>query len=188
MDDKAAVLAEVCAALSGNHRDEAAAILRERYPFIPLDKVVRRYSIRQMLPVFVRDGFIDRYSGKRLICPPTLRLIYKRIPEHFPFHPHGQGDACHFAFWELLPTIDHIVPVSRGGADDEQNWVTTSMIYNSAKANWTLDELRWSLHPPGDMKDWDGLLSWFVEQAMADRSTLEDPYLRQWFGAAVATR
>ncbi|MFF0818704.1 HNH endonuclease [Rhodococcus sp. NPDC003318] len=47
----------------------------------------------------------------------------------------------HFAYWELFPTIDHIVPVTRGGADDESNWVTTSMLRNSAKAHWTLDEL-----------------------------------------------
>jgi hypothetical protein len=38
MDDKAAVLADVCAALSGNQSIEAGAILQERYPFVPLVK------------------------------------------------------------------------------------------------------------------------------------------------------
>jgi hypothetical protein len=33
------------------------------------------------------------------------------------------------------------------------------------------------------MKDWDGLLGWFLDQADADRSVLDDPYLRQWFAA-----
>jgi hypothetical protein len=184
MDDKAAVLADVCAALSGDQPIEAGAILRERYPFVPLVNAGRRYSVRQMLTAFVRDGFVDRYSGVRLVCVAALRLISKRLPDQFPFQTNWRTDACHFAFWELVPTIDHILPVSRGGADDESNWATTSMLRNSAKANFTLDELGWSLCPPGDMKDWDGLLGWFVDQANADRAVLDDPYLRQWFGAA----
>jgi hypothetical protein len=184
MDDKTTVLADVCAALSDNRRDRAGAILRERYPFVPLANVGRRYSVRQMLTVFARDGFVDRYSDVRLICVATLRLISKRLPDQFPFQSNWRTDACHFAFWELVPTIDHILPVSRGGTDDESNWATTSMLRNSAKANFTLDELGWSLHPPGDMREWDGLLGWFVDQARADRTVLEDPYLRQWFSAA----
>ena len=72
MDDKAAVLAEVCVALSGNQPDKARAILREEYPFVPLANVGRRYSVDQMLAAFVRDGFVDRYSGMRLVCARTL--------------------------------------------------------------------------------------------------------------------
>ncbi len=183
MDDKAAVLADVCAALSGNRPDEAGAILRERYPFVSLVNVGRRYSVQQMLRAFVRDGFVDRYSGARLVCVAALRLISKRLPDQFPFRTNWRMDACHFAFWELAPTIDHILPVSRGGTDDESNWVTTSMLRNSAKANFTLAELGWSLYAPGDMKDWDGLLGWFVDQANVDRAILDDLYLRQWFTA-----
>jgi hypothetical protein len=186
--DKAAVLADVCAALSLNQPDEAGMILREQYPFVSLAKVGRRYSKRQMLTTFVRDGFVDRYSGVRLVCLAALRLISKRLPDQFPFQTNWRTDACHFAFWDLAPTIDHIVPVSRGGTDDESNWVTTSMLRNSAKTNFTLEELGWSLYPPVDTKDWDGLLGWFIEQANVDRTVLDDPYLRQWFGAAMVSR
>jgi hypothetical protein len=79
------VLVDVCAALSGNQPEEAAAILRERYPFVPLVKAGRRYSMGQMLRVFVRDGFVDRYSGTRLVCIAALRLISMRLPSQFPF-------------------------------------------------------------------------------------------------------
>ena len=127
---------------------------------------------------------MDRYSGIRLVCPAALRLISKQLPDQFPFQANWRTDACHFAFYELTPTIDHILPVSRGGADDDSNWATTSMLRNSAKANFTLDELGWSLWPPGDAKNWDGLLPWFIDQANADRTVLDDPYLRQWFSAA----
>jgi hypothetical protein len=183
MTDKAAVLGDVCAALSADRLGDAADILQDRYAFAPLTNVGRRYSVRQMLEIFVRDGFIDRYSGARLVCPATLRLISKRLPEAFPFHRNWRIDACHFGYWELCPTVDHVLPVSRGGTDDESNWITTSMVRNAAKASFTLDELGWSLHPSGNIDDWDGLLGWFIDQAHTDHLVLDDPYVRQWFNA-----
>jgi hypothetical protein len=81
-----------------------------------------------------------------------------------------------------------VLPVSRGGSDDESNWITTSMVRNAAKSAFTLDELGWSLHPAGNIAEWDGLVGWFIDQANADRAILADPYLRQWFVAASQPR
>ena len=69
---------------------------------------------------------------------------------------------CHLAYWQLFPTVDHIISVARGGAGEESNWVCTSQLRNSAKSNWLLEELGWQLHEPGDLKEWDGLLKWFI--------------------------
>jgi hypothetical protein len=91
----------------------------------------------------------------------------------------------HPAYWELFPTIDHVLPVSRSGADSETNWVTTSMLRNAAKANWTLEELGWSLYPSGSLADWDGLTRLFLEFVSSDRSVLEDRYLWRWHTAAI---
>ena len=77
------------------------------------------------------------------------------------------------------------MPVARGGADVESNWVTTSMIRNSAKSNWTLEELGWGLFPKGNIDDWDGLLPWFVSYMERERAFLDVPYLRRWHRAAV---
>ena len=90
----------------------------------------------------------------------------------------------HTAFWELFPTVDHVMPIARGGADDDTNWVTTSMLCNSAKSNWTLEELGWHLVPPGDFERWDGLLRWFVAFLRQDKSHLTDRYIRTWHRAA----
>ena len=51
----------------------------------------------------------------------------------------------HMAYWELFPTIDHILPVARGGLDSEENLVCCSMLTNSIKSNWTLEQLQWQL-------------------------------------------
>jgi len=80
--------------------------------------------------------------------------------------------------------VDHLVPVTRGGADDESNWVTTSMARNSAKMNWTLDKLGWALHPPGDAREWDDMMRWFLEYTEAHPETLPSGSIRQWRRAA----
>ncbi len=58
------------------------------------------------------------------------------------------------------------------------------MLRNSAKSNWTLEELEWHLVPPGDIKQWDGLLRWFVEFLKQEHSHLTDQYIRTWHRAA----
>jgi len=88
------------------------------------------------------------------------------------------------AYWHLLPTIDHIIPISRGGLDEESNWVCTSQLRNSAKSNWLLEELGWRLHKAGDLKDWDGLLEWFMEYIAVNPKTLADGYINSWYLAA----
>lgn len=182
---KAAVVDLVCQALARNDQAAASAVAKEQYAFHPGQNPGRRYTELQMTRVFVRDGFIDRYSGEKLIFPGTLRLLSILMPEEFPAHPNWKMSATHLAFWELFPTIDHVIPVARGGTDDETNWVTTSMLKYSAKANWKLDELGWVLQPPGDVEVWDGLMRWFVDYTASHPDVAETGYTKRWRSAAV---
>jgi len=187
LDERAVVIAAVCGALAEDRADAAVNALRSRYPFTGTPATTRRYGPAQATRVFVRDGFIDRYTGFRVVFPPVLRVISAALPEDFPYHPNWKMEVTHPAYWELTAMIDHLEPASRGGADDESNWVTTSMARNSAKGNWALDDLGWSLHPPGGMSDWDGLLGWFVDYTAAHPEALLDNSMRQWQLAALAT-
>lgn len=182
--DPAHILARALQCLKTSGASAAGDILRAEYPFITVAPEGRRYTELQSLQVFMRDGFVDRYSGQRLVFPGVLRLLSRLLPEEFPFHSNWKMAETHPAYWQLFPTIDHVLPVARGGADEEMNWVTTSMLKNAAKANWTLEELGWHLQPPGSPTDWDGLMSLFVEFIDADRSVLKDAYLRRWHTAA----
>ncbi len=134
--------------LSGD-QDEAIRIASKDYPFLPVEKQQRKYTKHQMLTVFLRDGFIDRYSGERLYHPGFLRMLNVMLPEQFPFDAHGSLDKCHSIFWDLMPSIDHLVPISKGGTNSSENLITTSMRRNMAKGLWSLGELGWSLHPAG---------------------------------------
>jgi hypothetical protein len=121
------------------------------------------------------------------VFPPVLRVLSTVLPADFPYHPNWKTDLTHPAYWEVGATIDHVRPVSRGGADDESNWVTTSMARNSAKMNWTLEELGWTLVPSGDFRAWDGLLHWFLSFAARHPEILATASVRHWHRAARIT-
>ncbi|GCE40928.1 hypothetical protein Rhow_004571 [Rhodococcus wratislaviensis] len=178
----------MAAAIGSGDLERGRQILRAEYPFTPIAKSARKYTTRQCLRIFYRDGFLDRYSGAKLVHPGALRALSLIVPEEFPAHPNWAVSQCHFAFWELSPTIDHLMPVARGGADDESNWVSTSMLRNSAKGQWTLRELGWTLSPAGDYRTWDGLTGWFVEYLRTHPDLSTDNYLARWFRATVDVR
>ena len=152
----------ICQAIGAGRSAEAVDLLGKGYPFSCAQPTVRKYGPTQSTAVFRRGGFADRYSGSRLVFPPVLRVISTVLPAEFPFQTNWKTSECHPAYWEVGATVDHLIPVTRGGTDAPDNWITTSMARNSAKMNWTIDELGWTLHAPGRLEEWDGVLAWFV--------------------------
>jgi hypothetical protein len=51
----------------------------------------------------------------------------------------------------------------------------TSMPQNSAKANWTLEEMGWQLNKEGDIKKWVALTGWLLRYA--GREGIADRYV-----------
>ena len=170
----------LCNAISGRSRDDAAALARAELPFEPFDRTKRSRSDAEKVSVFLRDGFIDRYSGKRLVFPGTLLLLSDLLPEEIPYHPNWKYSECHELFWYLYPTIDHVEPVARGGSDTTDNLVCTSMLRNNAKGHWRLEELGWHRYPPGSLLEWDGLLGWFMDYTSDKSSVHELPVRKKW--------
>jgi hypothetical protein len=133
-----------------------------------------------MTAVFLRDGFVDRYSGERLVFPPVLRVISLELPEVFPIHRNWKMSETHPAYWDLSPTIDHVVPVALGGVDDESNWVTTSMRRNAAKGSFTVEQMDWTLCSPGSLVEWDGMSRWLLEYLQHHPERGADVYVARW--------
>jgi len=184
MSESCITIKKICDALSENNIELSRIILKKEYPFKYVEGGKRSYSLLQILKVFMRDRFIDRYSGEKLIFPGSLKILSNIFPEEFPYHQHGKMSECHQAYWELIPTIDHIIPVTKGGMDEESNLVSTSMINNSAKGNHTIENLGWNLLPPGKFKDWDGMLPWFINYVEDNQQFLDDPYIKKWYKVA----
>src|SRR5688572_24805578 len=113
--DRGQVIQEVCEAIARADTDKAAAIVHSDYPFTEPAPSRRKATLTDATRVFLRDGFVDRYAGTSLVFPPVLRLISQTLPEEFPFHPNWKMSECHVAYWELSATVDHVIPVARGG-------------------------------------------------------------------------
>lgn len=160
----------------------AKEVIQVEYPFKKFNTVRRNYTDKQKMEQFKKDGFIDRYSGQKLLNPGLLKVLSYYMPNVIPYHAHWKMEECHIAYWEFVPTVDHIYPVALGGVDSEENWATTSMLHNSIKSNWTLKQLNWQLYEAGKFEDWDGLTALFIKLVEADFSLLEDTYIKKWYG------
>lgn len=130
--DRADVLAAACDLVARGRIEDARTSLLNQNPGIPKSGTRRTWSKKRLVRVFVRDGFTDRYFGDRLVFPGTLRALAILLPDAFPYHRNWKQSATHPAFWELYPTVDHVVPVARGGTDDEGNVAMTSMLHRCA--------------------------------------------------------
>lgn len=73
--------------LSGE-QETAKMLIYEQYPFRHMEATGRAYTDKQKLQQFKRDGFIDRYSGQKLVNPGFLKVLSHYMPEEFPYHSH----------------------------------------------------------------------------------------------------
>src|ERR1700753_683125 len=96
LNNKATIIHKLCELLSVNKKNEGIDFINENYPFITIDKLhSRQYSKYQMMKIFLRDGFIDRYSGEKLIFPGLIRLLTLEIPDIFKYHTNWKMSETH---------------------------------------------------------------------------------------------
>jgi len=74
------IIKNACSAISEDKIEDAKKIINTSYPFSPLKNEGRKYTDYQKTKIFIRDGFIDRYSGDKMVFPPVLRLMSKLMP------------------------------------------------------------------------------------------------------------
>lgn len=177
-------LRQVSEMLSSGDSGSAAEVLNSAFPPPPASTPRSPWPLARLTKVFVRDGFTDRYFGEPLVFPGALRALSVLSPSLFPYHRNWKQSLTHPAYWSHYPTIDHVVPVARGGADDESNVVTTSMLRNATKANWLISELGWPSTRAPLAATWDGLLAWFCREYEQNEKLRHGPSLRQWYKAA----
>ena len=178
--DKAHLIQDLAGLLLNDQRQDFINSANSNYPFINRLAHKRQYSKYQMCRVFLRDHFIDRYTGKKLLFPGLIKILSVEFPDIFKQHKNWKMAETHMIYWELFPTIDHVIPIALGGQDIESNWVTTSMISNSAKLNWTIEELGWTLHVNNGHETWDGLVSLFLDLTKKNPDYEKVDYIRSW--------
>lgn len=174
-------ITEVCSALTKKDFSKAKEIIREKYPHEKPLKARKSFTKKEQLEIFIRDGFIDRYSGDKLLFPGVLCILSHLLSDVFPYQTNWKTDECHQAWWNLFPSIDHIVPLAFGGTNEKNNLVCTSMKRNMAKSTSTLDEIGWNIFPEGNLEEWDGMLKWFIDYVEKNPELLENNDIKNWY-------
>lgn len=142
-------------------------------------------SLRRWVAIFTRDAYTCRYCLRRTIAPPVLRAVSMLFPQTFKFHPNWKTSECDAAYLVLSTSLDHVIPVTRGGTDDVANLVTACWMCNGMKSNFLLAELPgWTIHEIAE-RTWSGLTEHLP--AMMRAGALEkEQYLRRWADAIAA--
>ncbi|MDB5093251.1 MAG: endonuclease [Candidatus Eremiobacteraeota bacterium] len=109
---------------------------------------------RLAVKVFDRARWRCQYCGRRLVVAGVIELIGRLCLQDFPWESHAMpAGRTHPAAQRVYPNVDHVHPVSRGGAwRDADNLVSACTPCNT----WKSDKPGWSIiaYEPDD---WDGL-------------------------------
>ena len=76
-------------------RQESIEFANEHYPFLNNIPQKRQYSKYQMCKIFLRDGFIDRYSGEKLLFPGLIKILSIELPDIFKYHRNWKMSDIH---------------------------------------------------------------------------------------------
>ena len=180
---KADVIVYACLALTDDNINTAKKIIEKGFPFSHYvdDKI--KLSETEQLKIFLRDGFIDRYTGKKVFLPVVTNILSQAIPEVFPNHPNWKYTETHQAHALFYATVDKIVPSY--SSSNKSNLVTTSYINKIAKANANLEDLGWKLFSLEEIEEemWDGMMEWFINYVEKHQAFLNDNIIANWYKA-----
>jgi len=89
------------------------------------------------LEVFRRDSWTCCYCGRLTVASDVLRVLSMLYPQVLRFHLNWKIGECHLVYWVQTASLDHVVPLARGGGDDvEGNTVTACYLCNDTKGTW----------------------------------------------------
>ncbi len=88
--------------------------------------------------LFARDGWRCRFCGCRVVPPKARAAMGEALPGAVPWN---EAEGFHGAFYAIRASVDHIVPHSTGGTNDEGNLVTACWSCQFGRGAWSLEEV-----------------------------------------------
>ena len=149
-------------------REHTAAVMGGRHPLLGRRRPVSRSAEKAIrLPdrmpsgkmaasIFARDGWICRFCGCRVVSPNARRIMRSRLPGVIDW---SEAEGFHAAFYALSASLDHVVPHSAGGTNEEENLVGACWSCQFGRGHYLLEEFDLSdpRHRTPVPDDWDGL-------------------------------
>ena len=110
--------------------------------------------------VFCRDYWHCRYCSDSVFFSPILKILESISPGHGYYHPNGKSDGMIPLFANKFASVDHIIPVTRGGENSIENYVTSCWECNLMYGNKTHKKGKPLPNPINSSgTKWDGLSS-----------------------------
>jgi 5-methylcytosine-specific restriction endonuclease McrA len=129
---------------------------------MPTEVVADR--VKQRMPsasveygIYQRDGWRCRFCEIRIISPLARRRLVELYPSVARW---GRANReKHHGLSALTATLDHILPHSRGGTNEESNLVAACGMCQFGRGHWTLEEVGFTdpRDRPPIVDAWDGL-------------------------------
>jgi 5-methylcytosine-specific restriction endonuclease McrA len=131
---------------------------RPRVPALSVGLRAKRASVQATTKrsVFERDNYTCRLCGRRTIDVEVLRSLSRAFPNELPYDHHWSFTASSPIYWTHTTSLEHVVPIARGGAHDDTNFATSCYACNDARGDYLLEELGWTLRGVSTTP-WDGL-------------------------------
>ena len=148
--------------------DHAALVMGGSDPAIqrrrPIEPLVRKAAkITTRMPsgeatraLFARDGWRCRFCDCRVVPPKFREAMKAALPGAVPW---SGTEGFHGAFYAISASVDHVVPHSAGGTNNDENLVTACWSCQFGRGAWSLEEVG-LLDPrerPPVRDAWDGL-------------------------------
>ena len=89
--------------------------------------------------IFCRDNWHCRYCSDSVFFSPILKILETISPDHGYYHPNGKTGEMLPLFANKFASIDHIIPVTKGGVNDIDNYVTSCWECNLKYGNTSHD-------------------------------------------------
>ncbi len=129
--------------------------------------------------VFIRDGFRCTLCGGPTVPRSILVAFHDLYPAELPYDAHYKRGRIHPVFWALAPEADHVLALSRGGANDLDNLTTLHAACNTRKSDALAEAVVVSRHEEAE-DDWDGLTSSYAVLIDAGAGAARPAYHRRW--------
>lgn len=119
---------------------------------------------KDQLLIWNRDGWTCRYCHDAVFFAPVLKVLDEMNPGCGYYHKNGKTGAMVEVFQRKWASVDHVLPVSHGGGNSTENYVTACWGCNlDLNDDMESKPQPKSIHQENKTMGWDGLSGLYIK-------------------------
>lgn len=123
------------------------------------ERRTRALPLKMHFRIYNRDGWTCQWEHCRrpTVAESVVHLVSILAPDEFGYTPNWPMDRTHPILWTHTAQLEHVVPASAGGSDEEENLCTVCSACQYSKYQVPASVLGWHRSRPDTQRPWDGL-------------------------------